>query len=302
MTSTLAARAALVLLASAVVLAASFAAPSQAASTGKNGLLVYQSKVGANVQLFTIRPDGTGTRQITDWKDSDAINADWSPDGKRIAYVRNAARQRVYIINADGSGAHALNDKLRSTVAWLADGKTLLTVRALRFVLVDVASGRIRDAGIPGTPGDSPCELGRSGRIAEEVSRSDGQNAIFVGRIGGGPGSLKRVTPWRSLSAKIDCSPDGSTILFSSPDPDRSAASANIYTIRADGTELRQLTHAQGAVDDVVDSWSPDGRELAFISNKTGTFEVYSMNIEGTGVTQITHGPEAHLASWGTHP
>lgn len=33
-----------------------------------------------------------------------------------------------------------------------------------------------------------------------------------------------------------------------------------------------------------------------------GTFEIYSMNVDGTHVAQFTHGPEAHLASWGSHP
>jgi TolB protein len=293
----------LILLAGVTAIGASVAAASYAAFAGKNGLLVYQSQVGAHVQLLTVRPDGTGTHQITNWPDSDAINAAWSPNGRRIAYVRSGAgRQRVYILNADGSGVKALNPKLRGTVAWLADGKTLLTELGLRFTLVDVASGRTKDADIPGIPGGSPCELGHSGRIAELVDRSDGRTAIFLGPIGGGPGSLKRLTPWESLGDKIDCSPDGSAVVFSSPNPE-TPGSANVFTIHVDGTGLRQLTHAHGDIDDGVDSWSPDGHEIAFVSNKTGTFQLYSMNANGTGVKQITHGSaDAHLASWGSHP
>jgi hypothetical protein len=43
---------------------------SRATFSGTNGLLVYQAQVGKHSQLFTIRPDGTGARQITRLKDA----------------------------------------------------------------------------------------------------------------------------------------------------------------------------------------------------------------------------------------
>jgi TolB protein len=86
------------------------------------------------------------------------------------------------------------------------------------------------------------------------------------------------------------------------PNYESSPQSSNVYTIKTDGTGLRKVTdNLGGKIDNIPDSWSPDGRKLAFISSRTGTFEIYSMNTDGTGITQITHGPEAHLASWGTH-
>ena len=174
------------------------AAPSHATFTGRNGLLAYQSTVGNHTELFTVEPDGAGNRQLTNWTDSDAINAAWSPDGKRIAFIRNwnnGNKQQVYTVNTDGSGLRSLGGKLRSTVAWLSNGK-LLTVRALRFVIVNADGTGIRDAGIPGVPGDSPCMLRGTNQVAELISRSDGESAIFLGRIGGGNGSLKRLVPW----------------------------------------------------------------------------------------------------------
>lgn len=279
------------------------AAPSHATFTGRNGLLAYQAAVGNHTELFTIKPDGAGIQQLTNWTDSDAINAAWSPDGKRIAFVRswnNGNKQQVYTMNADGSGVRSLGGKLRSTVTWLPND-SLLTVRGLRFVLVNGDGLGIRDAGIPGTPGDSPCVLGRTNQVAELVSRGDGRSTIFVGRIGGGNGSLKRLVPWEGIN-HIACSPDGSQIAFNTPNYESSSQSSNVYTIKTDGSGLREVTHnVGGKIDNIPDSWSPDGRKFAYISNGTGTFEIYSMNTSGTGIRQITHGPEAHLASWGSH-
>ena len=36
-------------------------------------------------------------------------------------------------------------------------------------------------------------------------------------------------------------------------------------------------------------AWSPDGRRIAFVSNRDGDWEIYVMNADGSGVTQLTH-------------
>jgi len=57
--------------------------PAAATMPGDNGLIVFTSdELG---QLFTVRPDGTGLRQITN-VDGAAVSPDWSPDGKRIVF------------------------------------------------------------------------------------------------------------------------------------------------------------------------------------------------------------------------
>src|SRR5688572_15510070 len=35
--------------------------------------------------------------------------------------------------------------------------------------------------------------------------------------------------------------------------------------------------------------WSPDGRRIAYQSNRTGNSEIYVMNADGSGVVQLTH-------------
>ena len=64
--------------------------------------------------------------------------------------------------------------------------------------------------------------------------------------------------------------------------------------MNADGTGLTQLTHNSDR--DSVPAWSPDGRRLAFHSNRDGDFEIYVMNADGTGLTQLTHNSDADTA------
>ncbi|MCH8822130.1 MAG: PD40 domain-containing protein [Planctomycetes bacterium] len=46
-------------------------------------------------------------------------------------------------------------------------------------------------------------------------------------------------------------------------------------------------------------SWSPDGKKIAFYSNRDGNYEIYIMNTDGTNQTRLTHTPERdYLPRW----
>jgi TolB protein len=55
---------------------------------------------------------------------------------------------------------------------------------------------------------------------------------------------------------------------------------SDIYSIAADGTGLRRLSG--GPSDDYACSFSPNGREILFTSNRTGHDQVFSMRADGT--------------------
>jgi Tol biopolymer transport system component len=57
--------------------------------------------------------------------------------------------------------------------------------------------------------------------------------------------------------------------------------------MEADGTNQQNLTNSAG-VDDFEPSWSPTGRSIAFVSDRDGDIELYTMRPDGTGVRQLT--------------
>jgi tricorn protease-like protein len=137
----------------------------------------------------------------------------------------------------------------------------------------------------------------QTGRVPAPEGGSDEVRAIFVARLFGH--RLKRITAWGSYADKIDCS----RIVFSKPGFGQGGQSSNVYTMRVDGSNVVRLTHhSGGTINDGADSWSPDGRKIAFVSNRTGTYQIYTMNADGTHVEHLTKGSEAHLAAWGSHP
>lgn len=50
--------------------------------------------------------------------------------------------------------------------------------------------------------------------------------------------------------------------------------------MKADGSEVRQLTDAQGF--DENPAWSPDDSQIVFQTNRDGNFEIYVMNADGS--------------------
>jgi TolB protein len=291
-----------------LVLAAVSVAPSNATFHGRNGRLVYQVKVGKHIQLFTVRPNGTGTRRVTHLTDSDALNPSWSPDGSRIVFARDyllgTSKEHLDIVTIDAYGRrlHAMGlEGLNANPIWSPDGKRILFLHGPGFATVDAAGGPLSQVvfgGEVGSPTFSP-----DGRRIAFFRREHGGATLYVAGADGT--GLKRVKAFsKGVADKIDWSPDGSRIAFSTPEFGRPGRSANVYTIRTNGTGLTQLTHDRGGtINNGLDSWSPDGMKIAFVSNRSGTYEIYSMSSStGSGVIQITRGPEAHLAAWGTHP
>jgi TolB protein len=298
-----------------IVVAVVLAAPSQATFRGENGRIVYAAQAGRYEQLFTVRPDGTGRRQITRFKDSAGGSlSHWAPDGSRIVFTRRwnpdgpNEREQIYIANADGSQLSPIElagaEPIQPT--WFPDGRRILFLDLAStptFRIVNADGTGLRDARMPPF-GDSACVFGDGKRVAVLRPRTPGNDevqAIFVVRLD--TGRPKRVTAWGSYTGTIDCSPDGTRIVFGKPafGPPKSA---NVFTIRANGTGLRQLTRSKGGtVNNNPNSWSPDGRKIVFTSNRGGRTDrmLFVMNADGSGVRQLTR-EAAHFASWEPRP
>ena len=79
-----------------------------------------------------------------------------------------------------------------------------------------------------------------------------------------------------------DWSPDGNRLVFEST----LSGTYSIYSIRADGSDLRRLT--PDSANNEQASWSPDGKRIVFSSDRAGHSDLYLMNADGSNQTRLT--------------
>ena len=197
--------------------------------------------------IYAAGADGTGLHAVTR-----GFAPAWSPDGRRLAFVRESGRNAdVYVADAGGRSLRRLTraPSAELSPSWFPDGKRIA-----------LASNR-------------------SGRFAIYVMRADGTG-------------LRRVAPRRDGQGDAHSpswSPDGRSIAFSSSHA--TPENPEIYAVRPDGSGLRRLTRTKGGVEVLGDNgwprWSPAGKRIVFSSNRTGNGEVWIMRADGSGQRRI---------------
>lgn len=81
-------------------------------------------------------------------------------------------------------------------------------------------------------------------------------------------------------------------IVFDTGDrPDVDGKSSQIYTIRKNGSGLRQVTHVGAGHNASNPHWSPDGRRIAYISDQLGSADVWVMRWDGVGGHRLLSDP-----------
>ena len=111
---------------------------------------------------------------------------------------------------------------------------------------------------------------------------------IAIGLIAAGCSSAQPIVEGATLGCK--------TIVFSYSVHGRSGFESNIVSTCPDGGNKGRLTiDGQGNVAPV---WSPDGREVAFISDRSGSQQLYVMAADGGNVRQLTSGLEIGGYEW----
>lgn len=89
-------------------------------------------------------------------------------------------------------------------------------------------------------------------------------------------------------------SPDGSELAFvAATVPASYGHDQDVFTMSRHGGDLVNLTAFRGA--DRHPTWSPDGRQLAFASNRDGDFDLYVMRRDGSGLRRLTDLPGAEI-------
>jgi len=137
----------------ACVLMAGGASPNSFA-TPQPQRLAFTSEVPAreSVVVTTIASDGTGRRALTN-PATPSYSPQWSPDGSKLAYIReDRSSRRLWIMRADGTGGRSIFVCPRKCpwwptedtwFSWAPDSRRLVIVKGSSLVVADV-TGKAR--------------------------------------------------------------------------------------------------------------------------------------------------------------
>lgn len=209
--------------------------------------------------IYSLNADGGGLTRLTDTPNVLDCEPDWSPDGARIVFTRmNASyeNEQLWLMNADGSDLRALG-RAGSAPHWSPDGSRLVyhACRGGSYgVYVCDADGANEAALLVSGGNEMLPAWSPDGRRIAFVSDRDGNPEIYV--MNADASDQVRLTNNTARDYDPAWSPDGSLIAFES-DASGSLDHWEIYLLRADGTNLRRLTHLASNVTAICPDWMP---------------------------------------------
>jgi Tol biopolymer transport system component len=252
-------------------------------------------------ETYLVATDGSSVKRILDIG-LPVEYATFSHDAKWIYFQSGLpAGRRIYRCREDGSGLTCLtaNDSFGKDsygFRFSADGSMLT------YTVLDGRMGHVAVMNADGTsrrliaPDLGYCYMSDLSPQKDRVvlSRQGAGYKLMIVPLDGSwwmplrPNTKGSVTP--------QFTPNGRTVVFSQ--------NGDIYTVKADGANLRRLTagnvaqafslspgdqHGSSDPPDI----SRDGRQIAYVAFRNGIPQVHTMTLEGTDQRQITNRPTA---------
>jgi len=294
----------------ALVVLATSAAPALAGDSGVNGRISFSSNQTGSRQIYTMNPDGSDVTQLTAAAGANSVISDWSPDGSRIAFDSDrTGAVEIFTMGSDGSEVQQITHLggFSGDPSWSPNGRHLVFEHAsfgqcctnIWRINPDGAGLHELTAFSMETFAAEP-EYSPDGRwIAfQQFPNGARLSAIFVMRADGA--DMQQVTPISMDAAHPEWSPDGSRIIFNN---DFTLNVGDIFTIRPDGTGVKQLTHVipLGEADFRPD-YSPNGRKIVFDQLIPGQpLQLVVMNANGSR-SHVINTSNAFAPDWGPQP
>jgi Tol biopolymer transport system component len=232
-----------------------------------------------------------------------------SPDGSKVAYFSEKDFYFVDLYLADGVSGKVKRRILKSGISsnyetyrfinsqanWSPDGKYLAFAakRGARDVIVIVDVERNKEV--------KRIEVKLNGITTPSWS-PDGQQLVFTGHDGGlsdvfvvrrDGGGLRRLTEDKYADLHPVWSPDGKTIAFTT---DR-GGETNFKTLAIGNMRIALYDIDTGSIElldhmdrgkNVSPQWSPDGRSIAFVSDRNGVSNIFLYDLDEKSLYQLT--------------
>lgn len=248
--------------------------------------ILYERFTQLGGGLFVMRPDGTDSHQVMTTIPGVLKDADWSPDGARVVFI-DEQTEYMWIAGIDGSNAKRIPycdarpgcahpawspDGTRIAFSVAENGSGIVGPAAVGIYVLDIASDAVTRVIRVARPllGDVPrwspdgTELVIGVDQMDDAATETGAAIAIVPIAGGAP---RYLTSFDQFAYLPDWNRVDGSILFTvqirelmaSPPPNDTW---NLFTLRPDGTGLRQVTDVPSATRLWFPTFTPDGTRI----------------------------------------
>ncbi len=280
---------------------------------GDNGRIAFDSfREGGDADVWTMRPNGSAPINLTATPAIFDGYGNWRADGRKIVFQSGRVTatnpngtQQIFVMNTDGSDATQItftDVNNNDNPAWSPDGRKIVFVRHMfqddpdpdvdnHDVWTMNADGSNQRNLTNNFAEDNEPNWSPDGRKIAFTSDRTGSNEVYTTDPNGS--RLRQLTFTPGFDGGANWSPDSRMIAF---DTERDGeGNLEIYKMRADGSHPVRLT--RNPAWDLAAVWSPDGRRIAFTSTRDVSdehpenFEVYKMRADGSHEMNLTNNP-----------
>ena len=237
-------------------------------------------------QIFRVSPKTLERRLV---HHGDAVQPSWSPHGFRIAYweVTSSGQRIIWTLPAGGGKAVQVTDgtNVDWNPVWSPDGRYLYfasnrsgTTNLWR-IPIDERSGSVGEPE-PVTNSAQASMLLSLSREGKHIAYTTDDTRTTLEKVAFDPGSgaisgpAVAITQTAQIIMTCDVSRDGRWLLYQTSEPRQ-----NLFLIHPDGSGPRQLT--DDGFNNRQPRWSPDGKQIAFYSNRGGKYEIWVLRADG---------------------
>jgi len=265
--------------------------------------IVFTSEQASGSEIWVMETDGTNRVQLTNVPGLDQ-NPAWSQDATQIAFASERSGDReIWTMDSDGNNLVNItqNPAADYEPAWgmTPDGERIYFYSDRDgdfeiYWMTPTGGSQTNITGLSPAMDSSP-DLSGDGTMITFDSDRDQSGNVEIYSMNHNGGSVTRLTTNPAFDFDPVWSPDGLMIAFvSNRDGNNEIYVMDAVDVDGDGNgdNWARLTNSGGV--DEWPSWSADGSLILFSSIRSGNFEIYQMEPDGTNLVNVNNTPLAN--------
>jgi TolB protein len=256
---------------------------------GPPPMILFESDREGDLEIYRANPDGTGLGKLTvNDAPHDDEDPSWSWDNQKVTFRSDrSGESEIWTMNADGSNPQQITNSQVDdhNPAFSPDGSKIVYDSgdeddgSLEIEIYDAVGRtfrRLTDAlGVSRNPSFNPGGT----RILFESNR-DGDFDLYLMDPDGG--NVEQLVNAPGDDVDGAWSPDGTMVVYANQS---GVGASDLWLVNAAGTI--RTPFMVNLVSDRQPSFSPDGDQVVFTSDRDGSPDLFRVNVDGSGLIKV---------------